>query len=506
MKSIRIILAITTALLFTPCLAKVVTWSVAPNYAEIKPYTQTLYLASVNGKWGLIDGKGTKVLDFAYDFITKPSNGTGIAGTTIGGRYLIKSLISSDGLVVNLQKEYYVAGYTAFSEGLLPVSNKSGKVGYIDAAGNEVVRCRFTKGHPFTNGYASVVLDKWVYYIRQNFDANQRSNVLHVNYKNGEINFGTPFINGEAVVGYLDDFCIIDAQGNKRRDISQFQAKEFLQKAVEQLNAANTAELKYNNDIHVINVGSKMGYSYNNTRLCEPIFQFADKFTPEGFAIAKADGNYGILKLIEGDIMSQVIETGNPNNAIIVDRDGKVSSVTCQFQLPQGLDAIQLFCDRGDGTFVDMSSSVTKSNNVFSVPITPHIANNANMANLQFKLMAREIPIYSSAIQLPVEYPITIRLQAPYATSNQADVDTEIQTIVATIHNDSNRPTEVVATMALNGHSHKLTRSFVVNIPANSSKHISMDVKVITNEEVTCTVSLDSGERKTSRINLKGSY
>lgn len=504
-----IILILTAAL---NCNAKTVIWSVKPMYETIKPYSQTLYLCQLNGKWGLIDSKGETVLPNNYDFITSQRNGIGLFGVVEGNRHRLNGLIDSEGKCTSISGKYYVVpSFPYFSEGKLCISNSSGKQGFMDETGNIVIKCQFNLVRPFMEGLASIKKGPWVYYIRDNYDASPGQNVVYSEWRNGQITEGTSFNNGEAVVGYGGKYKVIDTNGRELRDYnaSKLKINPTDYTAAYGNNVKNdvveTFKPEYSQNVQILSENGKFGFRADNEIILPPVLSSVSPVDMNMLSIAEFNGKSGLLRIIDERIEASLLIDDKKAERILVKSGGKTDMLDYVITIPeQYMGHSILMVDKGNGYYEDVSASVVTEGNKLTFGFYPEITDKENIKRVKYKIIYEGMEIMNQEFDILIERPVILRLSEPFVKTAQADIKTEIQEVAATIFNDASRDVNVTATLSVNcTKNSSITRSFNISIPAGTSRTVIVPVTVRNDENVSAIIKLSSGEYRRSTVALK---
>lgn len=496
--------------------AKSVKWSVSPQYDEIKPYSETIYFCKSAGKWGLISPTGRVILHPEYDIITSPVNGYALALVNEGQKYRIKCILAEDGSTTRVDAQLYITKpqYAWFSEGKMPVSDRSGKQGFINTRGNIAIRCQFDEVHPFCEGWASVKSGHYASYIGHEYDTDRRRNILPINVNYGEVTFASSFRNGTAVVAKGNTKATIDKSGNK---ISNYSNELYVNPSdytittsrnPQQISISDYHGAREDSSVDVYFENSRYGYrSSRNDIITYPAFATAEPFSITGYACASIDGKYGLLQLIDGEISSFVAKSGETlplTSKLKASRGGQVPGCDYLISLPNPFDPTQTECflDNGNG---DLQSLVAERNNsgYFRIPFNLHAPNKAKTVNINAVIKHQGITMHKFSQTIEIEYPRIqiVRVSAPYLATATADTNGR-QTVVATVYNDSDDPVSVTGTISLKG-----TERFELTIPAHSSATVSRTVTDIYAEETAvATITLTTGQTASNKVTLKPNY
>lgn len=138
-----------------------VVWQMAPtDYSRIERLNSSLFLAYRNGKVGLINADGSIVAPVVNDDISDYYEHKALITSNDGHGERITGCLTYDGSYYGYSTKYYtLKGQKFFSDGLLSVADESGKLGYIDEKGNQIVGFdgKYSRIKPFTEGYATVM-------------------------------------------------------------------------------------------------------------------------------------------------------------------------------------------------------------------------------------------------------------------------------------------------------------------------------------------------------------
>lgn len=128
----------------------------------LQGYADGMVNILVGKKWGYLDKKGKFVIKNQYDKASKFNGGFAVVkkGTTF-------YIINKKGEEINIEAtDAYLVKH--FSEGLAPYSTKGKRNGFINTAGNVVIKAQFLSVGYFVNGLAwAKTIDKKVGYINK---------------------------------------------------------------------------------------------------------------------------------------------------------------------------------------------------------------------------------------------------------------------------------------------------------------------------------------------------
>lgn len=163
MTKITALLLLSSSLAF-PVVAQTAVWQMPPsNYEAITRLNTNLYRVTRNGKIGLIHADGTVVAEVNNDEIGLFYEHLALVTRTDGTGERVSGCLTDDGRYNNFSERYYtLSGQKFYSDGLLTVSDATGKVGYIDSRGNRVLGFdgKYDRIKPFVEGHAAVFKNK----------------------------------------------------------------------------------------------------------------------------------------------------------------------------------------------------------------------------------------------------------------------------------------------------------------------------------------------------------
>lgn len=476
---------------FAPADAQIAIWSIAPKYQKITRYFGDLYAYQENGKWGLIKPNNQIVLPAKFDYITPFVNGYALAGSNESFNYLLEAIIDESGQVSNINEKFYLPkSHQYFSDGKLVVVNKSGKYGYINPSGIQVIKCQFDNALPFKEGWGPVKQGNYMKFINETYDRNASRGILVVDFHYGEMTAIGCFSNGRAPIAYNKDFALIGTNGQKIRKLNEAEFKQIYKSNNSAPNNSSNG-FSSGNDYSDYQENGKFGLKNTNGVVVTPQFDsFGDKFA-DGYIITSFQGKQGLLRILEGDVAMQTKVEGKPVSTLKVDRNGKFPSITVEYTLPSSLNDLSVLIDEGNGQFVNRTSSLTHTGGTSSITFSPIVAKDAEFCDIRMVVENGGIVIASDSKQFNVSYPIKLRVSAPRPDTVRAN-EFDTATVSSTIYNDSNKSVTVKAVWS-NGKSSSVT------IPAHSSCGISTSYRVLVKETRDVSVQLSTGERAISK-------
>lgn len=487
----RTILTIMTILVFVSANAKIATWSISPNYQELKRYYGDMYLFQNNGKWGIVASGDNVLLQANYDFITPFVNGYALIGSKEGSKLLLEGIIGEDGNINFLNDKYYLPGNNQYvSEDKLVVSNKSGKYGYINTLGDIVVKCQFDNALPFKEGYAPVKQGNYMKFITENYDRNASRNMLVVDFHYGEMTAAGCFSNGLAPIAYNTDYALINTNGQKVRKIKEADFKQTY-KTNNAAPSSKSPSFSTSSNYVEYSENGKYGLKQGDNIIVTPQFDsFREKYS-DGRVLASLNGKQGLLQIYEGNVSVKSKVDGIITSELKVDRKGNIQAITFECSLPDDLNNCRILLDEGNGQLSDKTSAFNRNVNTFSLTITPSIYKNAENCDTRIVIENGGIVLADERQHFSVTYPIKLRVSAPGPSIARAN-ENDQATVSSTIYNDSNKSVTVTATWS-NG------KSSSVSIPAHGSKTVRTTFNVSNDFSKIVSISLSTGERASSK-------
>ena len=266
--------------------------------------TNNLYMLEKNGKKGLVTSKGVVVVDAVCSDITPFYENWALLLSKEGGKERVVGCVNTEGRCNVFDKTYYaLAGQLFYSDGLLTVEDEKGRKGYIDERGVEVEKTfkgNYDNIRPFTEGYAAV-------FKNQKYDlidkTGQKERII---IGIGEVYGGTNVFKDEAYVwdteGKLYTYNINTKTCKKtsKKPASMQIDYLFCFSAI----SGRGKEVAYSKPnrgqlgLTPVEENGRMGYAMEGMTLLTPQFEHATQME-DGRAVVGANGQYGIIKLVE---------------------------------------------------------------------------------------------------------------------------------------------------------------------------------------------------------------
>lgn len=388
MKINKILLVLATVGALAPAVcAETARWVVKPVFQEVTPLSEDLYKVKQRGKQSVVDNEGRFVVNGA-DSITPFCEGLALVlRRTPEGMMKLESILREDKSVATVGEEVFVDQFPFFSEGLLPVTNKGGKAGYMDQNGIMKIPFKFSNPHPFSEGLAAVskgkgLLSKVVNAVGAS-DLMGKDKVFYINTLGGEIKlskeigdiyFGSTFRNGEAlVINKNRQYCMINRNGQLVRIEPSVTLRFDDHYALTDLNEEDEKPVVRRTDgPDVFSDGKNLGYRKGSKIVVAPQFSKAEPFD-KNRAIATRLGGVGVLGFVAGDVAvsmkkgslqatSSDVESidlevvmpkdyqGSPIEVEFADKDGKLVSSLTDADDGTGRHVVSLMLPKGKRT------------------------------------------------------------------------------------------------------------------------------------------------------------
>lgn len=338
--------------------AQTVQWAVRPTSAQLEGYGRLIKVRK-NGKCGLIDHYNQEVVPTEFDSITPFRDGHALVMNHRNKQLKIEGILSEgDSEMQPLTEEVYATQYMWFSDGKMPVSGYGGW-GYLNTDGNIVIPCQFQKAYPFSQGYASVMIDDKAYYITRDMD------YLPVEAGYGNLLFASSFSGDEAVVysanSYTPKGYVINRKG---RIIRQYKVKpadlkvnkydhsvgdrtKQMDEQVKQMELDTRYSVYENNHLY--------GYKKGGIIVLPAQLEKAEPVRGE-YANVRFKGQNGILRIIDGSYSAQL-----ENNQIEI-RDKSAGKGILKLSLPAAFEdaSIQLRMKDDQGNEMSIQPNINQ--------------------------------------------------------------------------------------------------------------------------------------------------
>lgn len=317
-----------------------VVWQMRPSdFNQVERISSRLFKVVRNGKIGLVNSDGTIVAQPINDNIGDLYENKALLTCTDGHGERITGYLTGDGKYYGFSTKYYTLnGQKFYSDGLLSVADESGKLGYIDENGNQVVGFdgKYSRIKPFTEGYAAVMRNKRYFLINKEGDEEK---FVYGKGVGAAIAGCTNVYKGKAYVydeygGNDRSYFIYDAVRRsalvKTERITNT-AMDYLycyQSVTGRTKAVPFEKMKaYNGEKGIDAAYSNGAYGFiSDGKIIVPYqFSSASQFE-DGLAIVGINGQTGIIKYVEGECFG--VSVNNTHK----DFD-KGNSVGCSFDL-----------------------------------------------------------------------------------------------------------------------------------------------------------------------------
>lgn len=507
-KKLLILLVIGVAIA-TSSFASTVKWLVKPQYDAIGYFSTSIFKCQTDGKWQLIDTRGTALLPYTVDSITDCIEGYALLLDKEGGTYKIKGFFAeSDKHVIPILGDYYTGCYSFFSEGYVPVADsKTGLLGYLNTDGEVVVPFKYHQARPFIKGLASVEpKEHKTMYINKNGKALTISG-----FSNKRIVIGSSFNQkGEALIAsYGNDNAVINTNGVVVRQYVRKDGRVPIRKYDFAFDDSDTPQepnrevsLSFDKDITTFYDNGLVGYMKEDNTLVPAQFTQAGRFA-NGFAIAAINNKYGVLSLIDGSI-SATLE--GDNNVL---KTGKESSkFVYTLKLPENLEQlVEVKFDNGDGVLRD----ITLEGNSYT--FTPAVDKDVREVTVRAQVTLDCLLVWEDETTRSLNS-IQLDISQPFCDTEYADGNDIVR--VKTVIANKSEVTVSVSTYFSPKFGKESNNSMVskayssAKIVPGEEKEFYVDLKVVETETVKVAVSVKADGKqygaKSSTIELKPFY
>ena len=298
------LLALAGLMLTGEVVSQTVQWAVRPMSAQIEGYGHLLKVRK-NGKVGLIDRNSREIIPARYDSISPFRDGYALAMNARGNQLKIEAVISEgDYELQPLTEAVYATRYMWFSDGKMPVRGAGGW-GYLGTDGNMVIPCQFQTAYPFSEGFASIMIDDKAYFIDRNMD------YLPVEAGYGNLVFASTFSGNEAVVysgnSYTPKGYVINRRG---KIVRTYKVKATDLKVNKQDHSVGDKTQHFKEQVGQLELDSRYtvyednrlyGYKKNGVIVLPAQLDKAEPVRGE-YANVRFKGQNGVLRMIDGKI------------------------------------------------------------------------------------------------------------------------------------------------------------------------------------------------------------
>lgn len=349
--------------------SQTVQWAVRPTSAQLEGYGRLLKVRK-NGKIGLMDHNNREIVPAKFDSISPFRDGFALAMNRSGKQLRIEAVISDGDFEMQpLSETVYATRYMWFSDGKMPVKGDDGW-GYLGTDGNMAIPCQFQAAFPFSEGFASVLMDDKAYYIDRNMD------YLPVEAGYGNLVFASTFSGNEAVVysgnSYTPKGYVINRRGRiirsykikstelviNKYDHSVGDKSQQYKEQVEQLQPDSRYSVYQDNRLY--------GYKKNGEIVLPAQLEKAEPVRGD-YANVRFKGQNGVLRMVDGKFSMQL------NNNQISVSGNQIGKGYLNLNIPSALEdasiQIRMIDNRGKEMVVQAYSNQGTNRSYSFLPV-----------------------------------------------------------------------------------------------------------------------------------------
>lgn len=396
--------------------AQVVRWAVRPDYSSIEQISADFYRAKKDGKVGLIRANGGEVVPVTADSITGFVNGEAVVMVLSKGNYRIKTIVHSNGQLSDVSFECYSSPFTYFNDDLMMVTDKKGKIGYIDIYGHKIVDFKYKIAHPFSEGLAMVSTKRKVDFPKQMGDvaaSSDNSKVFYIDHRGaelllpkemGDISFGSSFSNGTAIVKAKDGLHYINKSGEVLPQ-STDDAYNYLNDIYQLVPYPDHSTGGYTAIVDdeapsIYNNHGLYGYMVDDDPITPAIFKQASHFTGNYAIVRSAEGGVGMVNFVDKPVYLDYRYTQEDAEQVEV-----LFAATVPSEFEYSTIRLDFNPEAGSKAKSFSLSPTSKENNGDEILYV--FTTSCKRENYGVLLYADEIPIYFSSLNLYVAPPAT---------------------------------------------------------------------------------------------------
>ena len=405
----RIGLSLLVGLMFAgEIVSQTVQWAVRPMSAQIEGYGHLLKVKR-NGKVGLIDHNNREIIPAQYDSISPFRDGYALAMNARGNQLKIEAVISEgDYELQPLTETVYATRYMWFSDGKMPVRGATGW-GYLGTDGNIVIPCQFQTAYPFSEGFASIMIDDKAYFIDRNMD------YLPVEAGYGNLVFASTFSGNEAVVysgySYTPKGYVINRRGKivrsykvKAADLKVNKLDHTVGDKAQQFKE-QAEQFEVDNHYTVYEENRLYGYKKNGVIVLPAQLEKAEPVRGE-YANVRFKGQNGVLRMVEGSIS---VELENRNIEVL---GNEVEKGFIKLSLPSTIEdatiRLRMVDEQGNEIPVQANTSLGNLRSYSFRPLTAPASSGISNCILEvwsdnLKLCTQDCSINYQVKEVPVE-------------------------------------------------------------------------------------------------------
>lgn len=465
---ISAILVLTALLASSTSMANSTEWLVPPLYDQIEFYTPELYKIVKNGKTGLLNTEGKIVLNPEYDLIFDFHEGIAVFGTYTSEGAVLKGTVNEENKVNLCSGDYYLLNdYPFYSEGFIPVLDKSGRYGYLDESCRPAFKFGKDETRPFSEGFAAVGEGDDFHWLTTTGEE------IFLSLPNGSYPYGgTNFYNGIAYLWdeYGEDFFILDASGDIRKIKPRNLTVDYLYRVDSDQGSAINYKKHIGRYDQTWKPSQKNGkWAYTDTKgTLLGAYQYDDVDYFQGqSARANLNGKWGLIQIVEDH--ESFYTKSEKKRHVFTSKRG--SDCTFHLSVPERWKNENLIVSIKDPDTGETYDLHKKQNNVYAFTYHPDKSKTTMSKTFVIEVKNDDGMLWQG--EENYDFAQAIKLLASLSVKNKADSNNRCF-VTATISNPSAIPVTTTVTLSGGGSNSQFSPQKVnLTIPANGKRSVT---------------------------------
>lgn len=444
MQNKQLFIIVSIVLCVCPSLkGQTIEWAINPQYDSLEYIDEEHLMFSINGKCGIISTSGSVNVQAEYDKLILHKDGSILAVTfETADRTRLNALIDRKTfLKTPPDSTYYLTPYSYFSEDKMCVRDTKGKMGFIDRAGNNVIRCKYDRALPFANGRSAVKIGKDNGYITST-GARFRMN--------GTFTDTFSFHEGEAVVFRLNghvsksrDGKVINTDGSVVRDWdkSEDETRKLAEATVDYSVNGPTESYVYqfidrrseSTSFTIVSENGEYGFLKDNEPWISPQFVQVSPFKDD-LAFVKKGGKWGLLRKCSGSFGVALEKT-----AVVLKKENSYLA-SFLLNIPEEWRDKDLSVQMATGTSLDYCSMniIEKNGNTWRCEYPIDLKDKPSSVDFRWKILGEGLLLadqFTNHLSITYQKPeADISVSLPQLVEGKAD-ENDRQTVFVNITN-----------------------------------------------------------------------